>query len=111
MFVIPLMSDEENKSTEEELIAVRREKLNRLRELGVNPYGERFLIDKEISKMIENQYKRAIRILKENREKLSTLAALLLEKEVIFKDDLLKIFGERSFDKKEEKKVREKVTK
>ena len=47
------MSDEENKSTEEELIAVRREKLNRLRELGVNPYGERFLIDKEIDELSE----------------------------------------------------------
>ena len=54
MFVIPLMSDEENKSTEEELIAVRREKLNRLRELGVNPYGERFLIDKEIDELSES---------------------------------------------------------
>ena len=54
MFVIPLMSDEENKSTEEELIAVRREKLNRLRELGVNPYGERFLIDKEIDELTES---------------------------------------------------------
>ena len=48
------MSDEENKSTEEELIAVRREKLNRLRELGVNPYGERFLIDKEIDELTES---------------------------------------------------------
>ena len=54
MFVIPLMSDEENKSTEEELIAVRREKLNMLRELGVNPYGERFLIDKEIDELSES---------------------------------------------------------
>jgi len=54
VFVIPLMSDEENKSTEEELIAVRREKLNRLRELGVNPYGERFLIDKEIDELSES---------------------------------------------------------
>ena len=48
------MSDEENKSTEEELIAVRREKLNKLRELGVNPYGERFLIDKEIDELTES---------------------------------------------------------
>ena len=48
------MSDEENKSTEEELIAVRREKLNRLRELGVNPYGERFLLDKEIDELSES---------------------------------------------------------
>ena len=51
MFVIPLMSTEENKSTEEELIAVRREKLNRLKELGVNPYGEKFLIDSEIDEL------------------------------------------------------------
>ena len=51
MFVIPLMSEEENKSTEEELIAVRREKLNRLKELGVNPYGEKFLIDSEIDEL------------------------------------------------------------
>ena len=45
------MSEEENKSTEEELIAVRREKLNRLKELGVNPYGEKFLIDSEIDEL------------------------------------------------------------
>lgn len=45
------MSTEENKSTEEELIAVRREKLNRLKELGVNPYGEKFLIDSEIDEL------------------------------------------------------------
>ena len=54
MFVIPLMSDEENKSTEAELMAVRREKLNRLKELGVNPYGEKFLIDQEISELSES---------------------------------------------------------
>ena len=45
------MSTEENKSTEEELIAVRREKLNRLKELGVNPYGEKFSIDSEIDEL------------------------------------------------------------
>ena len=45
------MSTEENKSTEEELIAVRREKLNRLKELDVNPYGEKFLIDSEIDEL------------------------------------------------------------
>ena len=54
MFVIHLMSDEENKSTEAELMAVRREKLNRLKELGVNPYGEKFLIDQEISELSES---------------------------------------------------------
>ena len=48
------MSDEENKSTEAELIAVRREKLNRLKELGVNAYGEKFLIDQEIVELSES---------------------------------------------------------
>ena len=42
------MSEEENKTTEEELIAVRREKLSRLRELGVNPFGGKFDIESDI---------------------------------------------------------------
>ena len=72
----------------------------------VKPYSEDTAktIDKEISKMIEAQYVRAIELLENNKEKLTVLAELLLEKEVIFKDDLLKIFGERPFDEVEEKK-------
>ena len=67
----------------------------------VKPYSENTAktIDEEISKMIESQYQRAIEILSENEEKLTVLAELLLEKEVIFKDDLTKIFGKRPFDK------------
>ena len=63
----------------------------------IKPYSEDTgkRIDKEISKIIETQYQRAINILKENKDKLMTLAELLLEKEVIFKDDLEKIFGKR----------------
>ncbi|MFD2566204.1 ATP-dependent zinc metalloprotease FtsH [Pseudotenacibaculum haliotis] len=78
----------------------------------VKPYSEETAktIDKEISSMIEEQYQRAISILEENREKLTTLANLLLEKEVIFKDDLVKIFGERPFDKKEEEKAGQEET-
>jgi AFG3 family protein len=66
----------------------------------VKPYSENTAktIDEEISKMIESQYQRAIEILSENKEKLTVLAELLLEKEVIFKDDLTKIFGKRPFD-------------
>lgn len=76
----------------------------------VKPYSEETgrKIDFEISKMIENQYQRALKILDDNKEKLTTLAELLLEKEVIFKDDLLKIFGERPFEFEEpivEKKI------
>ncbi len=68
------------------------------------PYSEvtAKLIDDEISKMIEEQYKRAISILKEHKDKLTTLANRLLEKEVIFKDDLEHIFGKRPYDVIEE---------
>jgi len=59
-------------------------------------------IDKEISDLIEGQYQRAIKILEENKDKLIALANVLIEKEVIFKDDIEKIFGKRPFDKKEE---------
>ena len=66
----------------------------------VKPYSENTAktIDEEISKMIESQYQRAIDILENNKEKLTILAELLLEKEVIFKDDLIKIFGVRPFE-------------
>jgi ATP-dependent metalloprotease FtsH len=67
------------------------------------PYSEETakVIDKEISDIIEGQYQRAIRILEENKDKLNQLADILIEKEVIFKDDLETIFGKRAFDKDE----------
>ena len=48
--------------------------------------------------MIEAQYQRAIQILTENKDKLILLAEKLLEKEVIFKDNLVEIFGNRAWD-------------
>ena len=65
------------------------------------PYSEDTarVIDFEISKLIEEQYQRAINILETNKEKLTQLANILIEKEVIFKDDLETIFGKRPFDK------------
>ncbi|WP_420398947.1 ATP-dependent zinc metalloprotease FtsH [Flagellimonas sp.] len=68
------------------------------------PYSEETAqkIDEEISKIIEEQYNRAINLLNENKDKLTELAERLLEKEVIFKDDLEKIFGKRPFEKEEE---------
>lgn len=67
------------------------------------PYSEKTaeLIDREISKLIEEQYQRAVRILEENKDKLTELANVLLEKEVIFKDNLQKIFGDRPFEEPE----------
>lgn len=63
------------------------------------PYSEETArtIDAEISIIIEEQYQRAIQILKENKDKLEALANILIEKEVIFKDDLEAIFGARPF--------------
>lgn len=67
------------------------------------PYSEKTaeMIDKEISDMIEAQYQRAIKILEENKDKLTELANELLEKEVIFKESLERIFGKRPFIKEE----------
>ena len=56
------------------------------------------VIDKEISNIIETQYLRAIKLLKKHKSKLIELADFLLEKEVIFKEDLFRIYGERPFD-------------
>ncbi|NRD21065.1 ATP-dependent metallopeptidase FtsH/Yme1/Tma family protein [Winogradskyella eckloniae] len=64
------------------------------------PYSEKTaeLIDKEISDIIEEQYQRAINLLENNKDKLTELAEVLLDKEVIFKDNLEKIFGKRAFE-------------
>ena len=63
------------------------------------PYSENTAqkIDHEISEIIERQYNRAIDILKTSKDKLTLLAERLLEKEVIFKDDLENILGVRPF--------------
>ena len=68
------------------------------------PYSEETarVIDDEISILIEGQYQRAIKLLEDNKDKLNQLADILIEKEVIFKDDLETIFGERKFNKVEE---------
>ena len=65
------------------------------------PYSEKTAetIDEEISAIIEKQYQRALKLLEDNKSKLTELADVLLDKEVIFKDNLEKIFGKRPFDK------------
>ena len=68
------------------------------------PYSERTAqtIDEEVSAIVELQYVRAKRILSENKDKLTALAMQLLEKEVIFKEDLEKIFGKRAWEREEQ---------
>ncbi|MFY9364726.1 MAG: ATP-dependent zinc metalloprotease FtsH, partial [Bacteroidales bacterium] len=62
------------------------------------PYSEQTaqLIDKEVKRIIDSAYDTARRILSENQEGFVKLADLLLEKEVLFSDDLEAIFGKRS---------------
>ena len=68
------------------------------------PYSEEtaHTIDKEISKIVEKQYSRACKLIRSHKSKLKTLASRLLEKEVIFKDDLENILGNRPFAEKKE---------
>jgi cell division protease FtsH len=77
---------------------------SRGRDAFTKPYSEETakVIDEEVSKMIEEQYQRALIILEENKEKLILLAEKLLTTEVLFKEDLVEIFGKRPWDKEEE---------
>ena len=54
--------------------------------------------DEEVKKMIDLAYERTKKLLVENKDKLDTLAKRLLEKEVIFKEDLEEVFGKRPFE-------------
>jgi cell division protease FtsH len=75
------------------------------------PYSEKTaeLIDQEVKQIIEESYLRAQEVLRNNIKGLTELAELLLEKEVIFSEDLERIFGKRKADiLKEEKESAEK---
>ena len=66
------------------------------------PYSEKTaeLIDDEVKVLIDSQYERAKQVLLKNAEGHAKLAHLLLEREVIFSEDLEEIFGKRQWDKK-----------
>ncbi len=71
------------------------------------PFSEQTaeLIDAEVKKMIEEQYNRAKKILKENNEGITKLAELLLEKEVIYFEDAERILGKRPFNDEYDEEV------
>jgi cell division protease FtsH len=73
------------------------------------PFSEKTAekIDNEISKLVEGSYQRAIKLLTDNKEKLEQLANVLLEKEVIFSEDLETVFGKRPYGPKDEPEVKE----
>ena len=62
------------------------------------PYSEKTaeLIDKEVKELIEMIHDKTQKLLQDNFEGFTALAALLLEKEVIFAEDLERIFGPRA---------------
>ncbi len=71
------------------------------------PYSEERaqLIDEEVSQILEEQYQRAKDILITHKDKVEKLASELLYNEVIFKDDVSKIFGERKWKSYEEEQL------
>lgn len=74
------------------------------RDAFTKPYSEETsrIMDEEVSKLIEEQYQRALTILSENKDKLTILANRLLTEEVIFKEDLETIFGKRAWETAEQ---------
>lgn len=68
------------------------------------PYSEKTAqeIDERVHLLIEESYKRAKQILTDNYENVEKLAKLLLEREVIFTEDVQNILGDRPFPKPEE---------
>lgn len=68
------------------------------------PYSEKTaeIIDKEVKGLVDAAYQRALDILETNRDKLEQLANVLLEKEVIFSEDLEKIYGKSQYQKDHE---------
>lgn len=77
------------------------------------PYSEETakLIDDEVKALISSQYERAKQVLRENAEGHRQLAELLVEREVIFAEDLERIFGKRKWESRSEELMRENESK
>ena len=63
-------------------------------------------MDDEVLKMIDQQYKRAKEILNEHKEGHKELAELLVEREVIFAEDVERIFGKRQWTSRSEEIIK-----
>lgn len=73
------------------------------------PYSEETakIIDDEVKALINSQYERAKQVLSENAEGHRKLAEILFEREVIFADDVEKIFGKRKWESRNDELMRE----
>ncbi|MBR1644165.1 MAG: ATP-dependent zinc metalloprotease FtsH [Bacteroidales bacterium] len=67
------------------------------------------LIDSEVKRIVEEAYQRAKQLIVEHRAQLDELASTLYEREVIFKDDVERIYGPRPWDEKNESATEEKL--
>lgn len=73
------------------------------------PYSEKTseLIDKEVKAIVDEQYKRAKTLIEGHREQHKELSELLVEKEVIFADDVERIFGKRPWTSRQDELSKE----
>ena len=76
------------------------------------PYSEKTAqtIDEEVRSLTQEAYTKALNVLRKNKDSLIKLAEALLSKEVIFKEDLVAIFGERLWNNDEKVTVNKSVT-
>lgn len=74
------------------------------------PYSEKTaeLIDEEVKRMVNEQYERAKKILSEHQKGHNQLAQILIEKEVIFAEDVENIFGKRPWASRSEEIIQTK---
>jgi ATP-dependent metalloprotease FtsH len=71
------------------------------------PYSEKTaeVIDHEVREIVESAYAKAKQVILDNKEKIEKLSSLLLDKEVIFREDLEEIFGKRLWEDEDKKRI------
>ncbi|KAF3784738.1 ATP-dependent zinc metalloprotease [Nymphaea thermarum] len=67
------------------------------------PYSSKTgaMIDNEVREWVDKAYKRTVQLIKDHKEQVAQIAELLLEKEVLHQDDLIRVLGERPFKSRE----------
>ena len=73
-----------------------------LTESPVKPYSEATgsLVDSEVRKMLEEAMERTLDLLRERKDEVERLAELLLEQEVLEREDMVRVLGERPWVEK-----------
>ncbi|XLR40891.1 hypothetical protein HN51_019070 [Arachis hypogaea] len=68
------------------------------------PYGDgtAALIDAEVREWVAKAYQRTVNLIEEHKDQVAQIAELLLQKEVLYRDDLVQVLGERPFKSSDE---------